>query len=417
MKPLRMSRLAVIIAAIGFSAAPEMLNIAANTAFAQEAMRPEVGKIYQAANELYKAKKYKDALTKLHDADNVGGKSVNESFTIERMRLSISLAAGDNSSVIRSAESIIAANKLAGKDQLQMIQTLASAYSTAGNYSKAAQAYGRYFSEGGTDNSLRPFMVQAMSLSGDNAHAMKEIKADLAADEKAGRVSSQYNLELFANAALKQNDKVGYLNALEKLVSFYGKKEYWNNLVNNVERKPGFSQRLSLDLLRLKLAIGQVTKTNDFMEMSQLSLQAGFPVEAIKIIDQGFKSGALGTGNETARHNRLRDLANKTLAETVKTQAANETEAGKSRDGNALVNLGYAYVTAGQFDKGIAMMEQGIAKGEIKYEEDANLHLGMAYLQAGKKSNAIKILKSVQGKDGTGDLARYWLIFANQAKA
>jgi hypothetical protein len=41
----------------------------------------------------------------------------------------------------------------------------------------------------------------------------------------------------------------------------------------------------------------------------------------------------------------------------------------------------------------------------------------MAYLQAGKKSNAIKILKSVQGKDGTGDLARYWLIFANQAKA
>ena len=154
-------------------------------------------------------------------------------------------------------------------------------------------------------------MIHAMSQGGDNAKAMKEVKADLAADEKAGRTPSLANLEFYANAALKQNDKVGYASALEKLVSFHGKKEYWVNLLNSVERKPGFSQRLSLDLFRLKLAVGQVTKTNDFMDMSQLSLQGGFPVEAIKIIDQGFKSGALGTGNETARHNRLRDLANK----------------------------------------------------------------------------------------------------------
>lgn len=416
MKPLRLSRLAVIIAAIGFSAAPEMFNVAANTAFAQEAMRPEVGKIVQAASELYRAKKYKDALTKLHDTDSVAGKTLNENFTIERMRLSIASAAGDNDAVIRAAESVVGANKLSGKEQLQLIQVLANAYYKAGNYGKASSAYSRYFAEGGTDSSLRPYMIHAMSMGGDNAKAMREVKADLAADEKAGRTPSLANLEFYANAALKQNDKAGYASALEKLVSFHGKKEYWANLLNSVERKSGFSQRLSLDLLRLKLAVGQVTKTNDFMDMSQLSLQAGFPVEAIKIIDQGFKVGALGTGKETARHNRLRDLANKTLAETVKTQAANELEATKSRDGNALVNLGYAYVTAGQFDKGIAMMEQGIAKGEIKYDDDATLHLGMAYLQAGKKASAVKILKSVQGKDGTADLARYWLIVGNQNK-
>lgn len=416
MKPFRLSPIAVLIATIGFSAAPELVNIAANTAYAQESMRPEIGKIYQAANELYKAKKYKDALAKLHDTDNVSGKTVSESFTIERMRLSLAIAAGDHGTVIRSAESIIAANRLAGKEQLQLIQTLANAYFTTGNYAKAAQTYGRYFSEGGTDSSLRPFMVQAISLSGDNARAMKEIKADLAADEKAGRTPSQSNLELFANASLKQNDKVGYASALEKLVSFYGKKEYWVNLLSSVERKPGFSQRLSLDLFRLKMAVGQITKTDQFMEMSQLSLQGGFPDEAIKVIDQGFKSGALGTGAETARHNRLRDLAKKTLSENAKTQAANEAEANKSNDGTGLVNIGYAYVTAGQFDKGIAMIEQGISKGNIKYEDDAALHLGMAYLQAGKKTNAVKILKSVQGKDGTADIARYWLIYANQAK-
>lgn len=416
MKSLRLSRLAVLIAAIGFSAAPEMLNIAASTAYAQETMRPEIGKVIQAAGELYKARKYRDALVKLQDTEKVSGKTVNENFTIERMRLSIASAGGDNDAVIRSAESIIAANKLGAKEQLQLIQVLANAYYKAGNYAKASQAYGRYFAEGGTDASLRPYMIQAMSLGGDSAKAMKEVKADLAADEKAGRKPSLANLEFFANAALKQNDKAGYANALEKMVTYHGKKEYWVNLLNSVERMPNFSQRLSLDLLRLKLAVGQITKTNDFMEMSQLALQGGFASEATKVIDQGFKSGALGTGNETARHNRLRDLATKNLNEGVKMQAANESEATKSPDGTGLVNLGYAYVTAGQFDKGIAMMEQGISKGNIKYEDDAKLHLGMAYLQAGKKPNAMKVLKSVNGKDGSADLARYWIIFANQAK-
>jgi tetratricopeptide (TPR) repeat protein len=415
MKQLRLSHLAVIIAAIGFSAAPELTNIAANTAYAQEAMRPEVGKIVQAAGELYKARKYKDALSKLHETDSISGKTVNENFTIERMRLSLASAAGDSGTVIRSAEIIVAANRLSGKEQLQLIQVLANAYFTAGNYSKAVQAYGRYFSEGGTDSSLRPYMIRAMSLSGDTARAMKEVKADLAADEKAGRVPSQSNLEFYANAALKQNDRAGYNSALEKLISFHGKKEYWANLLNGIERKPGFSQRLALDLYRLKLAVGQITKTADYMEMSQLALQSGFAVESMSIIDRGFKVGALGTGTETARHNRLRELAKKTVIANKKAMEENEIEAKQNKDGFGLTTVGFAYAMRGDFDKGIALMEEGLSKGLSKQTEDAKLHLGIALFQAGKKSNAIKEWKSVEGKDGTGDLARYWIIYASQS--
>lgn len=414
MKQFRLSRLAVLIAAIGFAAAPELTNIAANTAYAQELMRPEIGRIVQAAGEMFKAKKYKDALAKLHEVDAVSGKTVNENFTIERMRLSIASAAGDNDSIIRSAETIVSANKLSGKDQLQMVQVLANAYYKAGNYSKAAQWYNRYYADGGTDPALRPYMIHAMSQGGDNAKAMKEVMADLAADEKAGRTPSLANLEFYANGALKQNDKAGYASALEKMVAYYGKKEYWVNLLNNVERKPGYSERLSLDLFRIKLAVGQISKTSDYMEMSQLALQAGLPAEAIKVIDAGYKAGALGTGNEAERHKRLRDMANRNQDESNKGLAAAEEEARASKDGTGLVNLGLTYVTAGKFDKGLAMMEEGIKKDSIKRVDDAKLHLGIAYLQAGKKPLAIKTFKTVQGSDGTADLARYWVIYANQ---
>jgi hypothetical protein len=78
------------------------------------------------------------------------------------------------------------------------------------------------------------------------------------------------------------------------------------------------------------------------------------------------------------------------------------------------VTLGFALAAAGKADQGIALMEEGIKKGGLTQAEDAKLHLGIAQLQSGKKPAAIKTLKSVGGKDGTAELARYWVIFANQ---
>ena len=46
----------------------------------------------------------------------------------------------------------------------------------------------------------------------------------------------------------------------------------------------------------------------------------------------------------------------------------------------------------------------------MKYPEDAKLHLGEAYAVAGKKQQAISTLKSVGGKEGTADLARYFIM-------
>ena len=85
------------------------------------------------------------------------------------------------------------------------------------------------------------------------------------------------------------------------------------------------------------------------------------------------------------------------------------------KDGNQLVQVGYAYVTMGQYDKGIAMIEKGIAKGGLKRPEDAKLRLGLALLQSGKnKQRAVQTLRSVQGTDGAADLGRLWAVYASQ---
>jgi hypothetical protein len=65
----------------------------------------------------------------------------------------------------------------------------------------------------------------------------------------------------------------------------------------------------------------------------------------------------------------------------------------------------------GQSDKGIGLIEQGIAKGGLKRPEDAKLRLGVAMLKSGKqKAKAVQILRSVQGTDGAADLGRVWTL-------
>ena len=210
-----------------------------------------------------------------------------------------------------------------------------------------------------------------------------------AVGEGNGRKPAEQELQMLANCYLKQKDSTGYVAAIERLVTYYPKKEYWTDLLNRVQKKSGFSDRLALDVFRLKLATGNVTSAGDYLEMAQLAIQAGFPAEAKAIVDKGYAAKALGTGKDAERHQRLRDLVAKRIAESAKARDQVEKDALADKGGDALVSLGYSYVTEGAAQKGLAFMEQGIKKGGLKRPEDAKLLLGMAQLQNGSKSRGL----------------------------
>ena len=75
------------------------------------------------------------------------------------------------------------------------------------------------------------------------------------------------------------------------------------------------------------------------------------------------------------------------------------------------MRIGNAYVSLGEVDKGIGLIEKGIAKGGLKRPEDAKLRLGVAQLQSPKlKARAVQTLRSVGGNDGAADIARLWIV-------
>ena len=380
-----------------------------------QGMRPEVGKPLQAAQEMIKAGKFREALAKVREADAVGGKTAAESTMVERMRLAAASGAGDADTAARAFEAV--SGGVAGPDKQRMIESIAGSYYRAKEYAKAQQWYARYFKEGGTSAANRTLMIQTQYLSGDLAGASKELMAEIQNAERSGAVPAEDRINLLMNAAVKQKDVNGETFALERLVTYYPKKEYWVTLMSRLQRKPTFSDRLSLDTYRLSLATGSMSAANDYSELAQLALQAGSRAEAKQVIDKGFAAGVLGVGPQAERDKRLRDLVNKRIDEAKKTEADDEKAALAAKDGNDLLTIGLNQVFEGQKAKGLQLMQQGIAKGGLKRPEDAKLHLAIAQLNAGENAKAQATLKTVSGSDGTADLARLWALYARRAKA
>jgi hypothetical protein len=386
-----------------------ILACGTHAALAADTVRADVGKPLKAAEAALKAGKAREALARISEADAVPNKTAYESLLIQQMRGSAAHAAGDLPTAVKAFEAVLSSGKVSGRDQLQLVEAVAVDYYKMKEYSKSAQWAQRYFKEGGTAPAMRTVLLQSHYLGNDCASVGKMLGG---ASDEAGRKPSEEDLEILRSCYRKEKDDAGYVAATERLIIFYPKKEYWTEMLARVQRKPGFSDRLAVHVYKLRLATGNLTSANDYMELAQLALQAGVAPEAKIVMDKGYAAGILGKGDQAARQQRLRDLVAKTLAESQKTRAQEERDALAARDGGDLVKVGLNYVYEGNADKGLDLIQKGIKKGGLKRPEDAKLLLGEAELQAGHRARAVQTFKSVKGSDGAADIARLWVLEA-----
>jgi hypothetical protein len=391
-----------------------LLVALAGAVLAQEkapTVRPEVGKPLQAAIELLKQRRGKEALAQARTAQAVADKTPYESYLVTRVLGQAAAAAGDNAAAAAALESAAASAAAPEADRRQLLAAAAGQYYAIKEYGKAATVATRYFQYGGTDKAIRTVYIQSLYLGGNYGAAAREIAHDVETDERAGRNPSEEQLQLLANAYLQSKDTAGYGRAMERLVALYPKRDYWLAVLHNVLSRSGFNERLQIDVARLKLDVGTMRSANEYLEFAQLSLIEGFPLEATRVIEKGYAAGVLGTGAEAERHKRLKDLAAKSLAEDRKAVAEAEKQDPSAKDGKTVFNDGFNLVLHGKNEKGFAMMQQGLklASG-FRRPDHAKLQLGYAYHLAGQDAKALEMFKTVQGTDGAAALARLWVI-------
>lgn len=377
-----------------------------------EGVREDLVKPLVAAQDALKARNFAEALAQLKLADAVADKTAYERFVVDQMRISAAAGAGDLALAEKAFQAAVASGRLKDVDRVQLMAVLAAAAFTAKDYAAALRWATQYTKDGGTQPSVRTMLIQSHYLSGDFAATARELEVDVNADLAAGRAPTEERLRLLASSQSQAKNDAGYVVALERLVAYHPKKEYWFDLLSRTTRKSGFAERLGLDAYRLQKAVAGLRDAGEYTDVAQMAQQAGYPIEARELIEQGYAASVLGIGPQAAQHKALRERFAKAAADDLKSLAP-AASAGV-RDGNVLASTGLNLFFAGQADKGLAMMEEGLAKGGLRQPEDTRLRLGMAYVLAGQKDKALATLAAVKGGDGSADLARLWSLHAQR---
>lgn len=430
MSHIRLARISLILAAIGLNAAPAMLGL--NVVHAQDkekaaaeapkdTVRPEIYKLISTdqTKPLLDAKNYTEYKSRIDAAAAMPNLTPYETFALNQMRAQLGQASGDNDMTIKALEAMIDSGRLTPEVKLRFIDVIAGIYySNVKDYDKAIVWFNRYSTESGDAVKQRPFIIRSYFLKDDFASAKTEVLKDIEASKKAGTAPSKDTLNLLGNIGIKLKDTELYLSAVEELVRYYPTEDYWFDLLNRTRGKKTYAQRLDLDMARLKaIAAPSKMETEDYLEQAELASLGGFFTEAKIAIDKAYPNGTIPAGKDKAAIQKIRDTATRGAADDAKNIDSGIASAQKSKDGVGLVNLGYNYVTLGQFDKGIDLMKQGVAKGVAKNPDDAKLRLGYALAIAGKKDESVKLLETIKGDDGRGDLARFWILYQNKPAA
>ena len=135
------------------------LTMSIGSALAQsappETMRAEVGKPLQAAQDLLRAGKPREALSRVAEAEAVGNLSGHERMVIERMRAGAALGAGDDATAARSFEAVLASGKLGAAETLPVLESMAGLAYRRKDYPQAIALAERYLKEGGRSDKMR----------------------------------------------------------------------------------------------------------------------------------------------------------------------------------------------------------------------------------------------------------------------
>ena len=381
-----------------------------------KAVRPDVAKAINGSRDLISANSFQPALDLLKPSLALTDLSPYESYLLHRLQGIALVGLGQMAAADPVQEAVAADPQLDREDRLKLERLMAQRWYDKEPLSQAIKWARRFMDDGGKDDTMYTIIAQSQYKGGDCAGVIETLKAGIAAGDAENKAPSEARLNMLGNCQGKVKDEAGRIATLERTATLYPKPAYWNNLLAAAERKPSFEDYAVLDAYRLRMATDTMAEAADYIDMAKLALRAGYPAEAKRALDTGVAKGVLGEGKGGAEYDTVRKTVDKQTDEDLKALGQGDARAESAKDGNALFSGGLNYVTHEKYDLGLPMMVRGLERGGVKRPELAKLELGDAYVRAGRKDEALKAFATVNGGDGSADLARIWTLFVQSAK-
>ena len=377
----------------------------------------DLAKPLKAAQDALQAKKYQDALAKLKEAEGNPKKTPYDEHVINVLAGSAYARTNDYPDAEKAFEAQANDGFTEAAELPRIIKAVAQINYQLKNYDKAIEYGNRAIKNGNGDEEMNVIVGQSYYLKGDYKGTLKFLQPLVDGDIKAGRTPKDQPLQLIMSSCVKIEDADCTTKALEKLVTYYPKPDYWKDLLYTLQQDKTQTQsdKNTLQLFRLMSEVDVLARPDDYTEMAQLAMEQGSPGEAQHILEKGFQKNIFPDQRTKDKNQRLLDQAKKAAVADQASLPKIEKDADAAPTGDKDVGVGLAYLGYQQYDKATDLLSKGLTKGGVKSEPEAHLLLGIAQLKAGHKDDAVKSFHAVKGDPALERLANLWTLHAKQA--
>jgi uncharacterized protein HemY len=383
--------------------------------YSQE-FRKQASKVQPLIND----KKWAEVLAALPALEAIPDKTPADDRAIATWRLQAAQGSGDQDLFAAAVENFLAKGYADAAQTSAMHQTLAAYYNNRKDREKTLYHYQKFVDatpdvEASEIETLGRLYRQNSRFAEAATWFTKAI--DLASGQGAKPKEELFQLRDHCYVELK--DTAGRLANLESLIALYPKKDYYTNLVALVGSQTNDDRVAMLNLYRLAATDpqGGLATVGGYLGYADLALSSGTPGEAARALQRGMDEKIVpGVGT----NQQLLQEARAAVAADLKTLAAEAASAAKNPKGDVSVKVGLGYYSAGNYDKAAEMVRQGISKGGISRLDDANLLLGAALMELGRRDEAkaaFEAAASVTTDTNMARTARLWLARAARAEA
>jgi hypothetical protein len=365
-----------------------------------------VAKQLKAAQEAVAAKHLDEAMAKVKEAQAAPGeKSAYDNYVINVILIQIYQQKNDSADLATTLATAAQSQYASPEQQKTWYKFNASYYYQQKDYNKALDAAETAVKHGATDADTQGLIARSEYLLGKYKEAATTMQEIVGKQEKPDEES----LKLLWQFDLKAADDAGAARAVEKLVAYYPKPEYWANALAPLLKLDIKDSHLQLNVYRLKHDVGVLRLPNEYAEMAEIALDQGYPGETQAILQEAFSKNIFTEQREKDRYQHLLEGAKQRAA-------TDQQQLGKSEpaDGNGLVQQGAAYMSYGQYDKAISSISKGLQKGGLKSSDEANVLLGIAQLKARNNADAQRSFEKVatSSNPAYARLGKLWALHA-----
>lgn len=369
-----------------------------------QAVSKEVYDKIQQAQEAVDAKNYQGALNTLNALKNKDLTEYELSNVLNYIGF-VYYNMDQPAKAIAAYEEMLRIPSLEEQVRKQTIYTLAQLCTMQEKYQDALKYLDQWFALE-PNPAPEPYILYAQNLYQIDrvADMVKPIETAMQIAKKR-QVEVKEDWYVLLNFAYFQQENFAKVKDINKiLLENWPKKRYWFQLAG-AYTELGEDAHLvaAYDAAHTQ---GMLESESELVTMAQLFLQQEVPYKAAKLLEDEMKSGRI---SKDAKNYRLLSQAWSLAMDDEKAIPALQEAARLSDDGELFVRLGNSYLNIGEHKKCVSAVREGLGKGKLDSEENAQISLGMCLYYLKNYNEAVAAFKKAAKSERSRKVANQWI--------